>query len=99
MDLELIRKDKNVLEFKIKGERHSIPNLLKSKLAEDKSIEFVAYKLEHPTENDALFIVKTKEEKPEKVIKKACSELIDEINLFQQELKKLKWFFASKKAC
>ena len=90
MDLELIKKDKNSIEFKIKGERHSIPNLLKQKLLEDKDVDFASYKLAHPTDNDALFIVRTKKGKPEKAVKDACDKLTDEFDEFQKEIKKLK---------
>ena len=36
MELEIIKSDKNSLEFYLEGERHTFPNLLKSRLLEDK---------------------------------------------------------------
>jgi len=90
MDIEVIKNEKNLIEFKLKGERHTIPNLLRQKLLESKEVEFVAYKLEHPTAEDSMFVLRTKKEKPIKVLKNACTELINDLNEFSNEIKKLK---------
>ncbi len=89
MKLEVLKKQKNFLEFKILGERHTFPNLLKSKLLEDKSVNFVSYKLEHPQNTDAIFVVKTKEGDPKKVLSKACKGIEKELNDFQKQIKKV----------
>ncbi|MBN2127523.1 MAG: DNA-directed RNA polymerase subunit L, partial [Candidatus Diapherotrites archaeon] len=81
MKIEVLNKDKNMVEFKLIGERHSLPSLIKSVLLEDSSVEFVSYKLEHPLDSDSVFVLRTKGKEPSKVlesaIKKIESELID----------------------
>ena len=88
MELELISKEKNLVEFYIKGERHTLPALLKSRLEADKSVEFVSYKLDHPLENKSRFVVRGKD--PKGSIEDACSQIIKETGEFSEKLKKLK---------
>ncbi|MCX8158247.1 MAG: DNA-directed RNA polymerase subunit L [Candidatus Diapherotrites archaeon] len=90
MELELISKEKNSLEFYIKGERHTLPALLKNKLESNKHVDFVAYKLDHPLDNRARFFIRTNGKDPKEIIAQACDEIIEEANNFQNSLKKLK---------
>lgn len=89
MDLELIRKQKNLLEFTIKGERHTFPNLLRSYLLNDAGVEFAAYTLAHPMDNDAKFIVRTKDsETAEKALTKACDAIDSDLEEFSKQFRK-----------
>src|SRR3989344_1981383 len=89
MDLDLIRKQKNLLEFEIKGERHTFLNLLRSYLLKDAGVEFASYRLEHPMDNDAKFIVRTKDsETAEKALTKACDEIDSDLEEFAKQFKK-----------
>jgi DNA-directed RNA polymerase subunit L len=88
MEIEVLRKEKNLLEFKIKGERHSLPNLLKAKLIDNKETEFVAYKLNHPLDEDSIFVLRTKKTEPKKVLAEALKEIEKDLTDFSKELKK-----------
>lgn len=89
MELEVLKKEQNSLEFKILGERHSFPNLLRSRLLEDPEVIFAAYKLEHPFDKDSKFIVKTNGKKtPSKALAGACDEMNSELEAFQKAFKK-----------
>jgi DNA-directed RNA polymerase subunit L len=91
LELELISKDKNMLEFYIKGERHSLPNLLKSRIEKEPSVEFVSYRLEHPLDDKARFVVKSSGKKePVKIIEAACSDIEKEFREFSDKVRKLK---------
>ena len=89
MDLELIKKQKNLLEITIKDERHTFPNLLRSYLLKDANVEFAAYRLEHPMDKDAKFIVRTKDsETAEKALTKACDAIDSDLEEFSKQFKK-----------
>ncbi|MDO8647136.1 MAG: DNA-directed RNA polymerase subunit L, partial [Candidatus Diapherotrites archaeon] len=72
MELELINDEKNLLEFEIKGERHTLPNLLKKKLLENPDVSFAAYTLRHPMDENSRFILRTKAKAPKKALEEAC---------------------------
>ena len=88
MEIELIKNNKNMVEFSIKGERHTFSNLLKSRLLEDKSVEFASYLLEHPTDNSAKFILATKGKTPKKALEDAIKKIDDDLSEFEDIIKK-----------
>jgi len=48
MEIKIIRKEDNVLEFELPGEDHTFCNLLVNLLNKNPHVEFAAYKIEHP---------------------------------------------------
>jgi DNA-directed RNA polymerase subunit L len=89
MKLEVISKEKSLLEFKLLGERHTVPNLLKSKLVDSKDVEFVSYKLNHPLDEDSIFVLRTvKGKDPVKVLNSAVKEIQSELDEFSKKVKK-----------
>lgn len=88
MKLNILKDEKNHLEFKIENERHAFPSLLKAKLLEDNEVTFAAYTLEHPTESSCKFVLKTKSKAPKKVLEEATKALETELNEFSNKLKK-----------
>jgi len=89
MEIVIKKNEKNHIEFTLKGERHTFPNLLKSKLLEDTSVTFVSSILKHPMDKDTQFVIKTK---PNKAAKKALTDASDaidsELKKFRSEVKK-----------
>jgi DNA-directed RNA polymerase subunit L len=88
MEIEIIKNEKNDLKFYLIGERHTLPSLLKSRLLDDKSVEFVSYKLEHPLEDKSVFIVKTKGKSSKKALQDAVKEIQKELKEMGTSLKK-----------
>lgn len=88
MKIEFLEEKKNELEFKMIGERHSFPNLLKSQLLKDPEVVFVAYKLPHPLASDAVFYVRTEGKEAKKAVAEACKEIASELKEFGQAAKK-----------
>jgi len=87
MEIEVIRKEKNMIEFAISGERHTLPNLLKSRLLQNPKVEFTAYKQKHPEENKIYFIVKTKkDEDVKKVVLQTCKDLMQELTELDKKI-------------
>lgn len=83
MEIEFMKKAANHLEFKLLGETHTFANLLKSHLVDDPNVEFVAYKLEHPADKDALFILKTKGKEAKKVLLDAAKRVQEDVEELQ----------------
>lgn len=90
MKISVVTNEKNNLEFIMDGERHTIPILLKEKIANDSAVEFCAYRLDHPLDNKARFIVKTSGKTPAKVVESAIKSIKEELAEFKKEVEKLK---------
>lgn len=88
MELEVLKNESDFLEFKIKGERHSFPNLLKAILLKDSNVAFAAYTLEHPQDSDAKFAVRTKGKNAKKALQDAVESISEELSSFEKALKK-----------
>ncbi|MFH1752540.1 MAG: RpoL/Rpb11 RNA polymerase subunit family protein [archaeon] len=82
MKIEVIKNENDLMEFKLLGEKYSFPSLLKEKLLLDKSVTFAASKLNHPTDKDSIFIVRTKGKTPKKALTDACIEISKELKDF-----------------
>jgi len=66
--------------FIVQREDHTLGNLIRVKLLEDKNVSFAGYKIPHPLEYQMLFKVQTKPETdPIKVMVKATNDLAVEI--------------------
>jgi DNA-directed RNA polymerase subunit L len=88
MKIEVITQDKEGIEFFITGERHTLPNLLKGKLMEDSDVDFCAYRLDHPLDKRARFVVKGKS--PKKSLENAIKSLKGDIAEFKKAFEKAK---------
>ncbi len=88
MEIEVLKDEKNLFEFVIKGERHSLPNLLKTKLLDNEEVEFVAYKLNHPSDPDSIFVLRTKSKNPKTILADALKDIDKDLDEFEKELKK-----------
>ena len=88
MEIEVLENKKDTLEFILKGERHTFPNLLKSALLKDSAVEMAAYSLDHPMDNFAKFIVKTKGKTAAKAVQDAVKLIDSELSDFEDAFKK-----------
>jgi DNA-directed RNA polymerase subunit L len=90
MKLDVVSNEKNILEFYIEGERHTLPNYLKEKISAMDGVEFCAYKLEHPLDNKSKFIIKTDGKSPKKIIEETIKQSKEELTEFKKEFDKIK---------
>ena len=88
MDLEMKVSKKDHLEFIVKGQRHTLPSLLKSRLLKDGDVKFVAYTLKHPLDKDVRFILKTDKKEAKKVLLDACKDISGELDDFEKKVVK-----------
>ncbi len=87
MQIEVLSAEKNMVEFKLIGERHTFAQLLKHYLLKHPEVEYASYKLNHPFDKDALFILKTKGAKPAKVLLEVNKEIIADLEDFKKKVK------------
>jgi DNA-directed RNA polymerase subunit L len=88
MEIEVLKDEKNKFEFKLKGEQHTLLNLLSKELFNDKGIEFAGYRIEHPLVDEAIVSVSGKN--PKKAVKDAVERIQKQVDDFEAQVKKLK---------
>lgn len=88
MELNVIKNEQNHLEFVLKGERHTLPGLLKARLLNNEAVTFASYVLDHPFDNQARFVVKTKGSSAKKALTEACDAIEEELKAFEGAVKK-----------
>ncbi len=87
MEINILKNTKEELEAEI--ESLTIVEILRVYLNEDPVVLFAAWKREHPTENPILK-VKTKGKTAKKAINNAVAKIIQELDKFESNFKKLK---------
>lgn len=88
MEIKVLKNEPSELEFVLKDNRHTFPNLLRSRLLEDASVQFVAYKLVHPMDPDAQFILKTKGKGAKKALEDAAKLIENDLETLKDTLEK-----------
>jgi DNA-directed RNA polymerase subunit L len=80
MNVEVVESDKSFVKLKFDGDAHTILNLIKKKLLDDKSVSFAGYNKPHPLVNESFLVVKAKKGSPEKLIKSAIDNIIKDLD-------------------
>lgn len=84
MELEILEETKNKLHFKVKGEDHTLLNLLKEELWHDKNVKVSAYKMDHPLVGIPEMTVEvTQGNEPRKAIAEAIKRLNKKLDAFK----------------
>ena len=92
MELSVVEETPKKLAFELKGEGHTLCNILKSELWAGKHVKSVAYTMAHPLIGAPRIVVETDGElKPRKAIADAAEALRKKMAEFRQELKKFRW--------
>lgn len=90
MELKVIEQEKGKLKVEVIGETHTLCNLLRNELNENKSVEIAGYHLEHPMVNNPILFVETEKDDPKKALSNACSSIKKKTAELRKELNKLK---------
>ncbi|MBS3061130.1 MAG: DNA-directed RNA polymerase subunit L [Candidatus Diapherotrites archaeon] len=88
MEIKVLKNESNEIEFVLKDNRHTFPNLLRDRLLQDKSVTFAAYKLMHPLDNEAHIIVKTSGKNAKTALNDAVKQIDEDLEEFEKQLKK-----------
>ena len=84
MEIEFLKNEKNKIEFKIIGEDHTLCNILRRELWNDKDVDIAAYAIDHPLVSEPVMLVETKKFDPKKALLDAAESLRKQV----EELKK-----------
>lgn len=88
MELTILNKTENEINIKVKGETHTLLNMLKTALLNNKHVEIATYDIKHPTISDPVLFVRTDGADPIDVIKKATKDIVKECDEFIKFFKK-----------
>ncbi len=75
LQIKIISRSENEIEFQLIGEDHTFCNPLVRMLLEDPAVEYAGYSIDHPLTRIPTIYVKTKGVDPETVLKRAAAEL------------------------
>ena len=87
MEINILKSSKDELELEI--ENLTIAEILRVYLNKDSSVEFAAWKREHPTEKPIL-AVKTKGKTPKKAVADAVNLITKDLDKVEADFKKMK---------
>lgn len=88
MELTILNKTDNEINIKVAGETHTLLNMLKTVLLNNKHVEIATYDIKHPTISEPVLFVRTDGADPIDVIKKASKEMAKECDDFIKLFKK-----------
>lgn len=79
--MKILKNTKTELEIEITGETHSLCNVLRKTLMEDKSVESAAYVIDHPIVGEPVLYIKGKN--PKKSLQKAAETIMSQCDDFK----------------
>ncbi len=87
MEINILEDKKNKLIFEIKGEDHTISNMLRKELWTDSHVKAAAYNIDHPLVGQPKFILQTDGEDPRKVLQAAAKRIQKQLAKFKDDVK------------
>ena len=88
MEIEILEETKNKIHFRVKGEDHTILNLLKEELWKDSDVKIAAYRMDHPLVGVPEMTVEvTQGNDAKRAIKEAVKRLEKTLEKFKEEFK------------
>jgi len=82
MELKILDKTDNDMHIEIKGESHTLLNMLKSVLLDDERVHTASYDMKHVTISEPILFVMTDGTDPIVVVKDAISTLLSQCEEF-----------------
>ena len=89
MELLVIKEEKNILELEIKGEDHTLANLLRNELWNLDGVELASYNIKHPIVSSPILSLNVNKTKPKKALEEAINNIKSKTKEFRSLLKKL----------
>jgi DNA-directed RNA polymerase subunit L len=88
MEIILKEESKNKVTFQIKGESHTLCNILKEELRNDENVVNASYFVSHPDIDEPTFTVETKGVSPKKAILDAVARIKKQNDTFVKAFSK-----------
>jgi DNA-directed RNA polymerase subunit L len=85
MEVRIMTDEKDTLELEFAGADQSLIQLMADKLNQEKSVDFAAYKVEHPLVGSPKLIVKTKKGDARKLVLEKLKEIKGEVEEFRKK--------------
>ena len=90
MEVAILEEKKNKLVFEIKGEGHTLSNVLRKELWTDEHVTTATYAIEHPLIEVPRFILETDGADPKKTLVAAAKRVLKNVEKVKAEAKELK---------
>ncbi len=91
MEIRVLEEAKNRIRFEVKGEDHTLCNLLRKELWNNKHVTVSGYNIDHPLVSEPIMLVETDgKEDPRKVLIKAVDSLKNKTKEFLIQINNLK---------
>ena len=90
MELKILEETKNRLVFELKGEGHTLCEMLKTELWNDEHVKAAGYHIEHPLIGIPRFIIETDGAEPKKVVAAALKRLDKQLAKLKDSAKEIK---------
>ena len=90
LNIDVIKKDEQFMEFRIIGEDHTFCNVLRDALLKDENVKVAAYRIDHPLlkRKEPIFIINTDGTKtPKDVLLKAIDKINKDVKSLKTNLK------------
>lgn len=85
MILKIVKKTEDQLELEVQGEDHSLCNVIRKSLLEDKHVTHASYRIEHPLISNPIITVHTDgKESPEDALKESVKRVGEMAKEFRQ---------------
>ena len=88
MDINIIDKKKGRLVFELPGSTHTLCNVLRHEMWNEKGVKTVSYIIDHPLVGVPRFTIETDGTDPKKVVALACAKLKKQFTNLSNEFKK-----------
>ncbi|HLC85814.1 MAG TPA: DNA-directed RNA polymerase subunit L [Candidatus Nanoarchaeia archaeon] len=89
MEVNILKEEKNIIEIELKGENHTLANLLRSELWNVEGTDMASYNIKHPIASSPILILQTSKGKPKKTLQDAVNSIKAKTKEFRSLLKKL----------
>ncbi len=76
MEVKIIKREGNLVEFELPGEDHSLPNLIVKLALKRPEVDYAAYNIPHPLVGSPRIVVRVREGDPLEVVKSVVEEII-----------------------
>lgn len=88
MKVNILKKDKDYMEFQLEGASETLLIPLRNQLLTDDSIDFANYNIRHPRLDTPVFYVRVSSGKPQNAMKKATKSLSNQFKEMLTQIQK-----------
>jgi len=84
MFIHVVKETENELKIEITGEGHTFCNVVQKTLLKSQKVDLAGYNVLHPLTSNPVIYIRTKEGRPETVLKEIIDDLQNDIKTFRE---------------